>query len=137
MTSGTTGIAAFSCNSTANSQYTSNVTSSPVSFAEVCYTDFLTGKPTWNATSGIDIVSGVASPATVYTFEACMDECAEFNSKLTGKATPCLAVTYKANLTENVQDFGGNCFLKNARGAGYNGDTDVDYSLVASAYILS
>ena len=137
VTSGTTGIAAYSCNSTTDSLYTSNATSNPVGFRETCYTEFLDGKPIWNATSQSDIVSEVTSPVTVYTFQKCMDECAQHNANLDRDELACHAVTYAANLTWSVSRLGGNCFLKNARGAGYNGDPSVDYSLMASAYMLS
>ncbi|KAF2716356.1 hypothetical protein K431DRAFT_19646 [Polychaeton citri CBS 116435] len=129
-TSGTTGIAAFACNSSSiSSTYT---TSDDTVFMEECYTDYASGSPTWNSTS-----SEIANlgRATVYSFRACMQACDDYNNNVDPEDTQCMAVSYNANLTYAVQAYGGNCVFKNTRGAGSNGEDGVDYGLVASAYV--
>ncbi len=134
VTSGTTGIAAFSCNSTvAGSTYTTSGTT----FTEQCYTDYANGGPVWNSTttsaSTTENFTNIGQ-FTVYTFEDCMQQCAQWNDQIQqGSSTKqCVSVSYSANLTATVASLAGNCFIKPARGA-----PTTSGSLWASAYIAA
>lgn len=81
-------------------------------FVGYCFTDWPRGT---DASDGNGIVSDL-SKATVYTFEACMDACVEYNSRLGQDETQCWAVTYNANLTGSIAGQGANCFLKDNKG---------------------
>lgn len=79
-----------------------------------CFTDWPRGI---DASDGDGTVSDL-SRDIVYTFEACMDACVEYNSSLDEDEdeTQCWAVTYSANLTRSIDGQGANCFLKDKRG---------------------
>lgn len=65
---------------------------------------------------------------TVYTFEACMEECISWNAEVdTGnEATKCAAVTYNSNLTSIIAEGqqGGDCFLKDRKGLDRQGTAE-------------
>jgi hypothetical protein len=134
VTSGTTGIAAFTCNSTvADSDYTTSDTT----FTEECYCDYVNGGAVWNSTtnsaSKTETFSNIGQ-FTVYSFEDCMGQCARWNDQLQpgGDTKQCVSVSYCANLTDVVGSLAGNCFLKPARGVPY---ASGNMGLWASAYI--
>jgi hypothetical protein len=126
VTSGSTGLAEFSCNST---ETTSSSDGTP--YIQECFTQYQVGHPSYYSATNNVTMSNLGGKITVYTFQACLDECDERNAA--GTEPPCRAVTYYANLTVPVNAWGGNCFLKNDRGNGYQTDP-VDYSHTASAY---
>lgn len=68
---------------------------------------------------------------TVYSFQSCLDKCDEWNQA--GEEPPCRAVSYYANMTKPIDDWGGNCFIKNSRGGQAN-PSGYDWSHSASAY---
>ena len=130
VTSGTTGITAFSCNSTvASSTYT---TPSGEAFQEDCFTDYPGGFKKYNATSDNDLTKDIKA-VLVYTFQDCMDNCADYNKQQGG--TPCQAITYNADLDIIYPSNGANCFLKDARGMRVNSNPTMNYTLMASAYL--
>lgn len=136
VTSGSTGLAQFSCNST-------ETTLSPghgVPYTQECYTQYQTNHPSYYSTPSHNItMTNLGGKITVYTFQDCLDKCDEWNLSAGGGdgggggQPACRAVTYYANLTVPIQRYGGNCFLKNDRGFGYQNDV-VDYAHMASAY---
>lgn len=130
VTSGSTGLAQFSCNST-------KTTLSPghgVPYIQECYTQYQTNHPSYYSTPSHNItMTNLGGKITVYTFQDCLDKCDEWNFSAGGGQPACRAVTYYANLTVPIQRYGGNCFLKNDRGYGYQNDV-VDYAHMASAY---
>lgn len=136
VTSGSTGLAQFSCNST-------ETTLSPghsVPYIQECYTQYQTNHPSYYSTPSHNItMTNLGGKITVYTFQDCLDKCDEWNLSAGGGdgggggQPACRAVTYYANLTVPIQRYGGNCFLKNDRGFGYQNDV-VDYAHMASAY---
>lgn len=130
VTSGSTGLAQFSCNST-------ETTLSPghsVPYIQECYTQYQTNHPSYYSTPSHNItMTNLGGKITVYTFQDCLDKCDEWNFSAGGGQPACRAVTYYANLTVPIQRYGGNCFLKNDRGFGYQNDV-VDYAHMASAY---
>ena len=129
VTSGTTGITAFSCNVTGQNTYE---TSDGTKFREECYTAYKGG--TLNSDLNANISN--AGHLTVYSFESCMDSCAEFNRRFMGSSS-CQAVSYNADLTFAIPRYGDNCWLKDMRGERYWGEPEENYGLVASAYIVS
>ena len=135
VTSGTTGIAAFSCNATASdSTFT---TSSGASFREECYTEYKPGGQVLNgssASSGSAVVDDIAD-FTTYSFQSCIEQCTAYN-QLPDTETPCRALSYFANLSEVLPQSSGNCFLKNGRGGRYDSSAGINYALVGSAYML-
>ena len=126
VTSGSTGLAEFSCNST---ETTTSQSGTP--YIQECFTQYQVGHPSYYADTDNVTMSNLGGKITVYTFQDCLDKCDERNAA--GTTPPCRAVTYYANLTAPIQAWGGNCFLKNDRGNGYQTDK-VDYSHTASAY---
>jgi hypothetical protein len=127
VTSGSTGIAAFSCNSTA----TTHSSTSNTPYVQECYTQYQTNHPSFYSVDGNVTMRNLGGKITVYSFPACLDKCDAYNRERNVPA--CRAVTYYANLSWPIQQWGGNCFLKNDRGFGYQTDP-VDYSHTASAY---
>ncbi|KAM3422386.1 hypothetical protein BST61_g2740 [Cercospora zeina] len=127
VTSGSTGLAQFSCHST---ETTTSTSGTP--FIQECYTQYQVGKKSFYSVEGNTTMSNLGGKITVYTFRACLDKCDERNAAAT--EPPCRAVTYYANLTAPVDMWGGNCFLKNDRGYGFQTDP-VDWSHTASAYM--
>ena len=117
--------AAFSCNDSLIDQAYLYTTPSGVRFHQDCYVDYPGGQDRVDGQGTVKDLGQI----TVYSFEECMDNCA---------AEPdCGALTFNANLTLALQTFGGDCFLKNARGFGTNDDsTGNDYPLLGSAYII-
>ncbi|GIZ41389.1 hypothetical protein CKM354_000469500 [Cercospora kikuchii] len=131
VTSGNTGITAFSCDS-------SEVYASPFgsSFAQECYVSYKTNQTAYDNSS--IIVKNFAG-LTVYNFETCMDECVKRNRQLdigNMLGDRCTAVSFYANLTYSIPAWAGNCFIKNAKGIGRNWDQNSNASLTASAYLV-
>jgi len=103
-------------------------------FEEACFVDYPGGMAIWNSTTikNVDL-----SKSVVYTFESCMDQCVLYNAQ-NNDAQDCQAVTYSANLTAFTAEYGGNCFLKSARGSPVDSATSINnYALMASAYIVA
>ncbi|KAM3424016.1 hypothetical protein BST61_g11431 [Cercospora zeina] len=126
VTSGNTGITAFSCDS-------SEVYASPFgsSFAQECYVSYKTNQTAYDNSS--IIVKNFAG-LTVYNFETCMDECVKRNRQLdigNMLGERCTAVSFYANLTYSIPAWAGNCFIKNAKGIGRNWDENSNASLTA------
>ncbi|CAK1359037.1 hypothetical protein CB0940_05305 [Cercospora beticola] len=126
VTSGSTGLAQFSCNST---ETTTSESGTP--YIQECYTQYQVNRPSFYNPSNTTL-SNLGGKLTVYTFQDCLDKCDERNEA--GTNPPCRAVTYYANLTKPIQLWGGNCFLKNDRGNGFQTDP-VDWGHTASAYM--
>ncbi|KAF7187640.1 hypothetical protein HII31_10979 [Pseudocercospora fuligena] len=126
VTSGSTGLAEFSCNSTETTE-----SESGTQYVQECYTQFQVGHPSYYSVNDNVTMQNLGGKITVYTFQDCLDKCDEWNSD--GNNPACRAVTYYASLTAPIQMWGGNCFLKNDRGNGYQTDP-VDYSHTASAF---
>ncbi|KXT16016.1 hypothetical protein AC579_9509 [Pseudocercospora musae] len=126
VTSGSTGLAEFSCNSTETTE-----SESGTQYVQECYTQFQVGHPSYYSINDSVTMKNLGGKITVYTFQDCLDKCDEWNSG--GNNPACRAVTYYANLTAPIQMWGGNCFLKNDRGNGYQTDP-VDYPHTASAF---
>nr|POE96458.1 hypothetical protein CFP56_56508 [Quercus suber] len=136
VTSGYTGITALTCNDT--SSYSSPYAAM---FTEECQKSYIAGQPSYTSDSTL-LVANLFG-LTLYTFEACMDECAKRNLQFTYSetyplnGTRCEAVSYYADLTASVGAWRGNCFLKNVRGVAANGNGPVNASLTASAYLAT
>lgn len=126
VTSGTTGIAEFSCNSTKTTE-----SSDGTPYVQECYTQYQTNHASYYSEDGNVTITNLGGKITVYTFQDCLDKCDERNAA--GEDPPCRAVTYYANISAPIKMWGGTCFLKNDRGYGFQTDP-VDYSLTASAY---
>lgn len=123
-TSGTTGIAANSCNFTSPQTYKGP---GNTSFIEHCFTDW----PETENTPDGGVVHDLAE-VVVYTFEACMDACVSYNSNLTGGSIKCAAVTYNANLTLALARHAGNCYLKDAKGVDLPADVNAASASISS-----
>lgn len=117
VTSGTTGLSANSCTSTAVRTY---ISASGTSFTEYCFTDWPNREA---AADGNGTIADI-SRTTVYTFEACMEACVAYNSE--DPVVQCAAVTYNSNLTSIVAvgRQGGNCFLKDKKGVDRQGSAE-------------
>ncbi|KAJ2902884.1 hypothetical protein MKZ38_010695 [Zalerion maritima] len=112
VTSGTTGIADNSCDSSSPETYFA--TRDEV-FTAYCAIDWPNGIELFDDSSATvsDIYSDI-----VYTFEACMDLCVDYN---VGRDDAlCNAVTYASNLTSSIAGQGANCWLKDGRGLDYS-----------------
>ena len=108
---------------------------------EECFVDYSGGYPVWNTTTDTPSTSETVKDLrayTVYSFQACMDQCAQWNQGRGLRQKTCGAVTYTANLTQALSALviRGDCWLKDARGIQYDGDQTINYDLVASAYIV-
>jgi hypothetical protein len=119
VTSGTTGVAANSCNFTLPKTY---YAPSGTGFTQYCFTDWPNDSPAADGRGNITDLSR----AIVYTFEDCMQECLDYNERLAEGRTRCTAVTYNANLTSIVAvgRQGGNCFLKDKRAVNEQGSAE-------------
>jgi len=119
VTKGTVGLAANSCNFTAPKTY---YASDGTGFTDYCFTDWPSGDDTADGTGKVRDLTR----ATVYTFEACMQECLDYGDNVVSGGTRCAAVTYNANLTRIIAlgHQGGNCFLKNKKGVDEQGSTE-------------
>lgn len=119
VTSGTTGLAANSCNFTTPKTY---YAPDGTGFTEYCFTDWPNREA---AADGVGNVTDLRA-ATVYTFEDCMQKCLDYNESFVSGATRCTAITYNSNLTSiiAVGRQGGNCFLKNKRGVYQQGSAE-------------
>ncbi len=130
ITSGTHGVAANSCTFKDPKTYTSG---DGTQFTEYCFTDWPNGQPSANGKTNVTDLKVLTS----YTFESCMDACADYNDGLKGADadTPCRAITYNANLTLAIEvtDHAGNCWLKNAKGEDKQGTAQVASAAYASA----
>jgi hypothetical protein len=118
VTKGTTGLAANSCTfSTPKTFYIDNT-----GFVEYCFTDWPNGEESFDGKGNLTDLTY----KTVYTFEACMQACLDYNNGLDSGDTRCTAVTYNSNLTSiiAVGRQGGNCFLKDKRGINQQGSTE-------------
>lgn len=118
VTTGTVGVAANSCNFTApKTFYIDNV-----GFSEYCFTDWPNNDEAFDGKGNVTDLTRTI----VYTFEACMQACLDFNADLGSSDTRCTAVTYNANLTSIVAvgQQGGNCFLKDKRGINQQGSAE-------------
>ncbi|SMY24145.1 unnamed protein product [Zymoseptoria tritici ST99CH_1A5] len=124
VTSGTTGLAEFSCaDSTAIRSSNSTI------YIADCYIQYAVGRKSYydpNVT-----VFNLPGSHTVYSLEECLDRCDQFQAN---GQPPCRAVTYYANLDFPVHAWGGNCFLKNDRADGGGRDKEVDWDHTMSAY---
>ena len=126
VTSGTTGIADFTC--TDNAGHQTYTTASGAKFIEECYADY----------GNVDGISAY----TVYTFQSCMNQCVIYNAHARPNETLCGAVSYSANLTQvlgtqgEASSYGGNCFLKAGRGDLVTDNVIMNYRLMGSAYLL-
>ncbi|KAF3912413.1 hypothetical protein ABW20_dc0100016 [Dactylellina cionopaga] len=122
-TSGITGLAANSCNSSGGQNYTIG----GQTFIPFCKFDFTGGSPTYDNTGPvIDVFRQIA-----YTFEECMGFCVSFNKDINSNDGRCHAITYNANLTFSVSTQRGNCFLKNARGVSTTSESYVASAVLA------
>jgi hypothetical protein len=126
VTSGTTGLADNSCNFTTPKTY---YAADGTGFTQYCFTDWP------NKDAAADGVGNVTdlTYTTVYTFEACMQKCLDYNSRLTTGRTRCTAVTYNANLTSIIAigQQGGNCFLKDKKGVNQQGSAESACAAIA------
>ena len=135
ITNGSSGIAAYSCNTTEPS----DIYTAPdgTQLREECHVVYREGTLSYNNnTSTIEDISR----HTAYTFEECMDYCASRNDDLkisNSSEAKCGAVSYNANLTFAIDKWGANCFIKTGRGAPYSDTPGENYGLVASAYVLN
>lgn len=134
LTSGSNGIAVYSCNdSTPHDIYS---TPHSTEFREECHIVYRTGTQSYNSSINVSDISKL----TVYSFESCMDHCAAWNAdmlKANSSGLMCGAVSYNANLTFAVNQWNANCFLKTTRAATpYTGTQNENYSLVGSAYVV-
>lgn len=118
VTTGTVGVAANSCNfTTPKTFYIDNV-----GFTEYCFTDWPNNDEAFDGKGNVTDLTRTI----VYTFEACMQACLDYNADLGSSDTRCTAVTYNANLTSIVAvgQQGGNCFLKDKRGINQQGSAE-------------
>lgn len=117
VTSGTTGLAANSCNFTQPKTY---YTSDGTPFTEYCFTDWPQGRTAADGTGKVTDLKYT----TVYTFEDCIQQCLDYNESKT--KTQCMAVTYNSNLTSiiAVGRQGGNCFLKDKKAVNLQGSAE-------------
>ncbi|PHH88575.1 hypothetical protein CDD83_7356 [Cordyceps sp. RAO-2017] len=111
VTSGTSGVAANSCNFRSPRMYTA---SKGHDFIQYCFTDWPAGSV---AAYGRGTVADLGL-RTSYTFESCIEECVKYNKELGGRINMCEGVSYIANLTSSIEvrKLGGNCFLKDKKG---------------------
>jgi hypothetical protein len=114
VTSGTSGLAANSCNSTDPKNY---FAPDGTQFTEYCFTDWPDGAAAADGQGKVQDLDAV----TVYTFEDCIQNCLDYNQGLAANETQCRAVTYNSNLTSIIEvgQQGGDCFLKNKNGASH------------------
>lgn len=126
VTSGSTGLAEFSCTGGATTE-----SSDGTKFIQECYTMYPGAGPSYYYDTDNVTVRNLGGKNTVYSLEACLDTCDNYNSD--GNTPACMAVSYYANLSAPIDLFGGNCFLKNDRGIGRNTDA-VDWHHTLSAY---
>ncbi|KJZ74473.1 hypothetical protein HIM_06069 [Hirsutella minnesotensis 3608] len=126
VTSGTHGLAANSC--TFQTPRT-HLASQDTRFTQYCFTDWPNGS---EAADGKGRVRDLRR-ATVYTFEACMDECVAYNRGVARGAPTCQAVTYNSNLTSIIEEGrqGGNCFLKNKKAVNIQGSAESASAAIA------
>ncbi|KAB5522902.1 hypothetical protein GE09DRAFT_495077 [Coniochaeta sp. 2T2.1] len=118
VTKGTIGLAANSCTfSTPKTFYIENT-----GFTEYCFTDWPNKGEAFDGKGNVTDLTRT----TVYTFEACMAACLDYNDSLDDGGTRCMAVTYNSNLTSviAVGQQGGNCFLKDKRGVNRQGSAE-------------
>ncbi|OIW34246.1 hypothetical protein CONLIGDRAFT_626306 [Coniochaeta ligniaria NRRL 30616] len=118
VTKGTVGLAANSCNfTTPKTFYLGNT-----GFTEYCFTDWPNKDESFDGKGNVTDLTRT----TVYTFEACMQACLDYNGGLDTGETRCTAVTYNANLTSIIAigRQGGNCFLKDKRGINQQGSAE-------------
>lgn len=129
ITSGTHGVADNSCTFKQPKTYNSG---DGTQFTQFCFTDWPKNQPSANGKTNVTDLKALIT----YTFEACMDACAEYNDDLENKDsdTPCRAVTYNANLTQAIEetDHDGNCWLKNTKGKDKQGTAEVASAVYAS-----
>ncbi|CZT15640.1 uncharacterized protein RCC_12035 [Ramularia collo-cygni] len=126
VTSGSTGVAQFSC-----SGGETTTSSSGTPYIQECYTMYPAAADSYYSDTNNVTMKNLGGKNTVYSVEACLDACDEYNSE--GNVPACRAISYYANLTAPIDLFGGNCFLKNDRGVGRNVDA-VDWHHTLSAW---
>lgn len=109
VTSGVQGLAANSCTFKDPRTYRAR---GGATFVEYCFTDWPNGVAASNGRGKVkDLKYTIA-----YTFEACMEDCVEYNDSGGTSGVRCFAVTYNSNLTSAISGQGGNCFLKDSKG---------------------
>ncbi|SPO04641.1 uncharacterized protein DNG_07326 [Cephalotrichum gorgonifer] len=126
VTSGTVGMSANSCTFTSPKTYDSE---NGTPFVQFCFTDWPNGG---DADDGSGEVTDLQR-LTRYTFEDCMESCADYNSAISLGAPKCMAVTYNSNLTRIIAEGrqGGNCFLKDKKGVNQSGRVESASAAIA------
>ena len=113
------GEGTYTCPESNDQNYVTSSGTGKLTFRQLCGVDWPSGV---TAQSG-SVTSSVEDLSTVleYSLEQCIEQCAVYSIN---NSPGCVAVTYGANVTlAQGRGYGGNCWLKSARGASNLADT--------------